>query len=42
MKVRFISGPKQGTIEHLPPHICQPLIAAGICEHIPFSRLLKN
>jgi len=37
MKVRFTSGPKQGTIEHLPPHICQPLIAAGICEHVPYK-----
>ena len=35
MKVRFTSGPKAGTIEHLPPHICQPLIAAGLCEHLP-------
>ena len=37
MKVKFLSGPKQGTIEHLQPHVCQPLIAAGICEHVPYK-----
>jgi len=37
MKVQFLSGPKIGTVEHLPAHICQPLIAAGICKQLVYS-----
>jgi hypothetical protein len=30
MKVRFTSGPKANTIEHLQPHVAQTLVAAGL------------
>jgi hypothetical protein len=37
LKVKFLSGPKTGTIEHLPPHVCQPLLAAGLIEYLPYK-----
>jgi hypothetical protein len=37
MKVKFTSGPKQGTIEHLQPSIANVLIASGMAELVPFA-----
>jgi hypothetical protein len=36
MKVRYLpASPKNGTIEHLQPHVAATLIAAGFCEAVP-------
>ena len=37
MKVRFVSGPKINTIEHLQPSIANVLIASGLAEHVPYK-----
>jgi hypothetical protein len=42
MKVKFTSGPKQGTIEHLQPSIANTLIAAGLAELIPFKNYVER
>ena len=41
MKVKFTSGPKQGTIEHLQPSIANTLIAAGLAELIPYKNHIE-
>jgi hypothetical protein len=42
MKVKFVSGPKTGTIEHLQPSIANTLIAAGLAEHIPYKSYVER
>lgn len=42
MKIRFVSGPKQGTIEHLQPSIANVLIASGLAEHIPYKNYAER
>ena len=42
MKVKFTSGPKQGTIEHLQPSIANTLVAAGLAEIIPFKNYVER
>jgi len=38
MKIRFLSpSPKAGQVEHIQPHLAQPLIVAGLAEHIPYK-----
>ena len=37
MKVRFISGPKINTTEHVANDIGRTLVAAGLAEHIPYK-----
>jgi hypothetical protein len=42
MKVKFVSGPKTGTIEHLQPSIANVLIASGMAEHIPYKNYAER
>jgi hypothetical protein len=42
MKVKFTSGPKAGTIEHLQPSIANTLVAAGLAEIIPFKNYVER
>ena len=42
MKIKFVSGPKQGTIEHLQPSIANVLIASGMAEHIPYKSYVER
>lgn len=37
MKIKFVSGPKQGAIEHLQPSIANTLIASGLAELVPYK-----
>lgn len=37
MKVRFISGPKINTTEHVANDIGRTLVAAGLAEHVPYK-----
>jgi hypothetical protein len=42
MKIKFVSGHKAGTIEHLQPSIANTLIAAGLAEHIPYKNYVER
>jgi hypothetical protein len=42
VKIKFVSGPKQGTIEHLQPSIANVLIASGMAEHIPYKSYVER
>jgi hypothetical protein len=42
MKIKFVSGPKAGTIEHLQPSIANVLIASGLAEHIPYKNYAER
>ena len=42
MKIRFVSGPKSGIVEHLQPSIANVLIASGMAEHIPFKNYAER
>src|SRR5579864_3765470 len=37
MKIKFISGAKSGTIEHIDNSTGNLLIAAGLAEHVPYK-----
>jgi hypothetical protein len=42
MKIKFVSGPKAGTVEHLQPSIANVLIASGMAEHIPYKNYVER
>jgi hypothetical protein len=41
-KIKFTSGPKSGTIEHVKPQVAETLIAAGLAELIPYKNYVER
>jgi hypothetical protein len=41
-KVRFLTGPKAGTIEHIKPQVAETLVAAGLAELIPYKNYVER
>jgi hypothetical protein len=41
-KVRFLTGPKAGTIEHIKPQVAETLAAAGLAEIIPYKNYIER
>jgi hypothetical protein len=42
MKIKFVSGPKTGTIEHLQPSIANVLIASGMAVELKYSSYVER
>jgi len=42
MKIKYLSGPKSGIVEHVNNTIGSTLVAAGLAEHIPYKNYIER